>query len=322
MSHHKGAACCAAGRPESPQQKKQPEQKLMASAISPGNREKMALLPGGEFLMGTDDKVGFPADGEGPVRKVTVAPFYIDKYAVTNAEFKKFVEATGYRTDSEKYGWSFVFYIFVSPKVKETVKGAVSEAPWWWAVPGAYWARPDGPDSSLEGRENHPVTQVSWNDAAAYCRWAGKRLPTEAEWEFAARGGLVQKRFVWGDELLPDGKHYCNIWQGIFPESNTAADGYVGTAPADAFAPNGYGLYNMAGNVWEWCRDWFSPDFHINGPRENPAGPPHGTARVMRGGSYLCHESYCNRYRVAARSSNTPDSATGNLGFRCVTDVD
>jgi formylglycine-generating enzyme required for sulfatase activity len=168
---------------------------------------------------------------------------------------------------------------------------------------------------------DHPVIHISYRDAVAYCEWAGKRLPTEAEFEFAARGGLVQQRYVWGNELTPNGEHMCNIWQGDFPKANSAEDGYVGTAPVFAYQPNGFGLHHMAGNVWEWVYDWWSPDFHVNGPRSNPIGPPHGERKVMRGGSYLCHDSYCNRYRVAARTSNTPDSSTGNLGFRCARDV-
>ncbi len=281
----------------------------------------MVHLPGGEFLMGADGDEGFPADGEGPVRTVRLAPFVIDPYAVTNAQFATFVKATGYQTDAELFDSSFVFYQFVSPKVALIVTERVPGAPWWWSVPGAFWKAPEGPGSSITRRQNHPVVHVSWRDAQAYCSWAGTRLPTEAEWEFAARGGLEQRRYPWGDELTPRGDHRCNIWQGEFPARNTAQDGYVGTAPVSAFRPNGYGLYNTSGNVWEWCADWFSADCHAGHARTTRTGPPTGAAKVIRGGSYLCHESYCNRYRVAARTSNTPESSTGHTGFRCARDL-
>ncbi|RXZ78386.1 formylglycine-generating enzyme family protein [Paenibacillaceae bacterium] len=284
----------------------------------------MVLLQGGTFLMGTEDREGFASDGEGPVREITLSPYYIDRYAVTNDEFARFVAATGYITESEKFGWSYVFHLLVSAETAIAVTQRVHRAPWWWVVEGANWRQPEGPDSHIDDRMNHPVIQVSYNDALAYCEWASKRLPTEAEWEFAARGGLVQKRFPWGDELEQEGKHHCNVWQGAFPHVNTTEDGYIGTAPVDAYEPNGYGLYNMVGNVWEFCADWFSPTYHLNNDsasRVNPTGPDQGQNRSMRGGSYLCHESYCNRYRVAARSANTPDSAAGNMGFRCVKDL-
>ncbi|WP_396125729.1 formylglycine-generating enzyme family protein [Bacillus sp. Marseille-Q3570] len=285
-------------------------------------KEGMVLLDGGTFIMGTDSLKGFPKDGEGPARNVELNPFYIDQYAVTNRQFRAFIDQTGYVTEAEKFGWSFVFHHFVSEKVWAQKPQRVPNIPWWVAVEGAYWNQPEGPGSTIENRMDHPVIHVSWNDAQAFCKWAGKRLPTEAEWEYAARGGLEQKLYAWGDELIVDGKHQCNIWQGDFPNKNTARDGYVRTAPVDSYKPNGFRLYNVCGNVWEWCDDWFSPRYHRESSNTNPTGPDTGQVKSMRGGSYLCHKSYCNRYRVAARSSNSPDSSTGNIGFRCVADVD
>jgi len=308
------AACCAASRPN--------EGALgeVAAAVSQttvsDSTDGMVLIPGGEFLMGADDREGFPADGEGPIRRVTVQPFYVDRCAVSNAQFGAFVEATGHRTEAEHFGWSFVFGGLLPDDFPQT-RGLAS-APWWRQVEDADWRHPSGPQSSLEGVMDHPLVHVSWSDAQEFCAWAGKRLPTEAEWEYAARGGLEQRRFPWGDELTPEGTHMCNIWQGTFPSDNEVEDGYFGTAPVAAFQPNAFGLYNVSGNVWEWCSDWFSPTFHVDGSRIDPAGPPSGQVKVIRGGSYLCHRSYCNRYRVAARSSNSPESSTANTGFRCV----
>ncbi len=269
--------------------------------------------------MGTEHPDGFPADGEGPVRRVFVDPFLMDCTPVTNEAFARFLTATQYRTEAERFGWSFVFEGDLPERLRS--REAVPGAEWWKRMDGACWAHPEGPESSLGERPHHPVVQVSWNDAAAYAAWAGKRLPTEAEWEYAARGGLEQQLYPWGNELLPDGEHRCNIWQGSFPHRNTAEDGFAGVCPVDAFPANGFGLLSMTGNTWEWCADWFDAAHHVLATRVNPVGPPAGTARVLKGGSYLCHASYCNRYRVAARSSNTPDSATTNMSFRCVRDV-
>ncbi|MEW2400749.1 formylglycine-generating enzyme family protein [Streptomyces sp. NPDC046862] len=285
----------------------------------------MLRIPGGTFLMGGDDADAFAEDAEGPVREVRLSPFLIDATTVTNRQFATFVRSSGYRTDAERYGWSFVFYALVHPEARHVVRdGRVAQAPWWLAVDGACWQAPYGPGSSWTDLSNHPVVHVSWRDASAYAAWAGKRLPTEAEWERAARGGLVRSRFPWGDELLPRGQHRCNIWQGEFPRVNTGEDGYLGTAPVKSYRPNNLGLYNTSGNVWEWCSDWWSTTWHAADrpeTRHDPAGPPTGEARVIRGGSYLCHASYCNRYRVAARTSNTPDSSTGHMGFRCAADL-
>ena len=298
-----------------------------APAPAPRQRGRDALdgmvaIPGGTFWMGGDDADAVPGDGEGPVRQVTLQPFHIDATAVPNARFADFVQATGYTTEAERFSWSFVFAGFVHPGARGYVIDArVPGAPWWRAVRGASWLAPEGPGSTVDDRPDHPVVHVSWRDAAAYATWAGKRLPTEAEWERAARGGLDRKRFPWGDELTPGGRHLCNIWRGEFPARNTAEDGHRSTAPVDAFPANGFGLHNMAGNVWEWCADWFSRDWHAtDAPRTrvDPTGPPTGNARVMRGGSHMCHHSYCNRYRVAARTANAPDSSAGHMGFRCV----
>ena len=279
--------------------------------------DTLVVVPAGSFLMGNETG-GYPDDGEGPVHEVQLSAFRIDRYAVSNDRFAEFVDATGHVTTAESEGWSFVFAGLLPDDFEDT--RSVAQAPWWRQVYGADWRRPEGPQSTWTGREAHPVIHVSWSDASAYAAWAGKRLPTEAEWEYAARGGLDRKLFPWGNDLEPDGTHAMNVWQGTFPTENTLADGYLGTAPVTAFRPNGFGLYNMTGNVWEWCADWYDPGYYRVSPREDPTGPDHGTHRVQRGGSYLCHASYCRRYRVGSRSANEPDSSTGNLGFRCARD--
>ncbi|MFJ6415461.1 formylglycine-generating enzyme family protein [Paeniglutamicibacter sp. NPDC091659] len=291
------------------------ERRVFTSPALAGHDD--VLVPAGAFLMGDAFGEGYPSDGELPVHPVKLEAFRIDATAVTNGMFARFVEATGHRSEAEDFGTSAVFHLLLKAP-RSAVLGAAAGAPWWLNVRGADWAHPAGPDSHWSEVADHPVVHVSHNDALAYCEWAGRRLPTEAEWEYAARGGLSGKRYAWGDELTVSGEHRCNIWQGTFPALNTAADGFPGTAPVRSFPPNGYGLHEVAGNVWEWCSDMFHPGYYGMSPVENPQGPRAGSGRVMRGGSYLCHDSYCNRYRVAARTSNTPDSSSGNCGFRTV----
>jgi len=290
------------------------------SATASGGRldgMEWASLAGGTFLMGNNDPEAFPADGETPPRSAEVPPFLISTTTVTNKQFGDFVRATNYVTVAEKFGWSFVFEKQVPPKKRKKSKfqSRVVGLEWWIAVEGAAWSKPEGPGSSINDRMDHPATHIAWFDAVAFCQWSDTRLPTETEWELAARGGLEQKKYPWGDELMPDGKHRCNIWQGKFPEENLGDDGWLWTAPARSFEPNGHGLYNCCGNVWEWCADWFSPQWPATMPA-NYRGPAYGERRVIRGGSFLCHRSYCTRYRVGARSSNTPDSTTSHGGFR------
>jgi formylglycine-generating enzyme len=268
--------------------------------------------------MGTDDPRGYAEDGEGPAHVVELAPFLLEVHTVTNDGFSAFEAASGHRTTAEVLGTSFVFGGLLPDDFSPT--RAVASAPWWREVEGADWRHPEGPQSDLIGRGSHPVVHVSWIDAVAYCAWAGGRLPTEAEWERAARGTIVDQHYPWGGDREPDGRHRMNVFQGTFPAHDTGEDGWVGTCPVGSFPPNDSGLFEMTGNVWEWCADWFDPGYYRASPHRSPPGPLHGHSRVMRGGSYLCHESYCWRYRVDARSSNTPDSTSGNVGFRVAYD--
>lgn len=277
---------------------------------------EQAQIPAGRFAMGDAFGEGYPADGETPVHEVGVSAFDIDVTTVTNDAFAAFVQATGYVTESEAFGYSAVFHHRFNGDETDKL-GFVDTAPWWLGIAGADWRHPGGRYTTIDGLGDHPVVHISWNDANAYCRWAGRRLPTEAEWEYASRGGFPGTRFPWGNSLS-DNRWPCNIWQGQFPTSNTTDDGWEATAPARTFAPNGYGLFQTVGNVWEWCADGFDPRYYTYSPAADPVGPGDTGARVMRGGSHLCHASYCYRYRNAARSSNTEDSATSNMGFRTV----
>ena len=292
---------------------REPSGSARPAAVSVNSARTLVSLPGGPFRMGTDYPSGFPADGEGPIRPVALSPFEIDRYPVTNGEFDAFVAATGYVTEAEIFGSSFVFRGQLGGR---GFVDTLAAAPWWALVEGASWRAPEGPGSNVADRSDHPVVHVSWNDAVAFAAWSDARLPTEAQWEYAARGGLDQKLYPWGDDLTPGGRHLCNIWQGDFPDHNSEEDGYAATCPVDAFPPNNFGLYSMTGNCWEWCSDLWSPTFTAE-PSIDPQGAAFGAARVLKGGSFLCHESYCNRYRVAARTQNTPQSSASNIGFRC-----
>jgi formylglycine-generating enzyme required for sulfatase activity len=261
----------------------------------------MVHVRAGSFAMGSEDPVAEPF--EGPVHTVTVKSFWMDSTKVTVAQFERFVRATRYTTEAERFGWSAMF--------------SVREGN-WTRLDRADWRHPEGPRS--RARPQDPVTHVSWNDANAYARWMGHRLPTEAEWEYAARGGLRGKTYSWGNELTPGGKQMANWWQGTFPSHDDGADGFVGVAPVASFPANGYGLYDMTGNVWEWVADWFGADYYAHSPAVDPHGPAHGSQRVMRGGSYLCSSNFCANYRVSGRSSATPDSTLSNVGFRTVRD--
>jgi formylglycine-generating enzyme len=304
----------------------------------------MVLIPGGEFEMGTAGDT--PRRNEQPAHRVRLAAFYIDVTEVTNAHFRKFVDHTGYVTTAERApNWEEMrkqlppgtprphddrlvpgSMVFTPPNTPVSTDDA---AQWWRWIPGACWKHPDGPGSMIDGKDDHPVVQLSWDDANAYAKWAGKRLPTEAEWEYAARGGLAGRRFVWGDDAPTDTDGTkANIWQGDFPHRNTKADGWDRTAPVRSYPANGYGLHDMAGNVWEWCSDWYRADAYVGrtATAENPAGPdatwdpsdPLAPKRVTRGGSFLCHVTYCESYRPAARRGTDVDTGMSHVGFRCV----
>ena len=310
--------------------------------------EGMVYIPGGTFSMGTPNPVGMTGGGNGimedcrPIHRVEVSPFLMDDHEVTNAEFAAFVKATGYVTIAEKAPSKEEFpdadpellvagsVVFTPPAKPVSLNDHLQ---WWSYVKGANWSHPEGKESAIRGRENHPVVHIAWEDAVAYAKWAGKRLPTEAEWEFAARGGLTGNLYAWGNSFLPGGKHMANTFQGHFPDKNSNEDGYARTAPVKQYNPNGFGLYDMAGNVWEWCADWYRNDYYQSlaekNPAVNPQGPPdsHDPAepgvakKVHRGGSFLCNDQYCTRYMVGTRGKGDWRTGTNHLGFRCVKDI-
>ncbi len=318
-----GVLLLGCGRTASPSRSKNP--------ASPPGPSGMAWIPAGEFLMGSRSGL----EDERPVRKVELDGFWMERTEVTNRDFARFVSATGYVTVAERPPAPSDFPGV--PKEKLVPGSLVFTPPrrpvgfddptlWWRFVPGASWRHPQGPDSGIDGLENHPVVHVAHEDALAYARWRGWDLPTEAEWEYAARAGREGVEFPWGPERHPPGPPPANIWQGTFPTENIALDGFAGTAPVGAFPANPWGLRDMAGNVWEWCKDWYAPDAYRRGGRRNPVGPkrsydplePGVPKRVMRGGSFLCSDVYCRGFRVAARMKTSPDTGLCHLGFRCV----
>ena len=304
-----GSGCCSPAGTLTVENRSAGISLLAAPKTAIRDYSKMVRIPAGPFLMGTNNAMAYPADAEGPQRSVELDEYWIDETAVTNLDFSKFVEATDYKTEAELLGWSFVPANLISELDEQHLIGKSSNTPWWVGVNGANWRHPQGPSSSITKILDHPVVHISWDDANAFAQWNGKRLPTEAEWEKAARGGREGSLYSWGDELTPNNEFHCNIWQGEFPEFNSGEDGYLATAPVYSFAANGYGLYNVCGNVWEWCSDWWSDNSQLS-----------GESKVIKGGSYLCHDSYCNRYRLSARTSQPKNGFTAHIGFRCVAD--
>jgi sulfatase modifying factor 1 len=325
---------------------------VVNSAEKPVASSGMVWIPGGEFSMGMADPTNLvcggrePMNDARPIHRVYVDGFFMDSTEVTNEDFARFAQATGYVTVAERVPRAEDYptappemlvagsVVFTPPNKSVPLTDALA---WWSYVPGANWRHPEGPRSTLEGRERHPVVHIAYEDAEAYARWAGKRLPTEAEWEFAARGGQAGQPYTWGADLQPDGKWQANIWEGSFPYANTAADGFVSTAPVGQYQPNAFGLYDLAGNVWEWCSDWYRPDTYEIDVRNaadrvifNPTGPTQADSfdpqepglpkRTQRGGSFLCTDQYCTRYMVGSRGKAAPDTGTNHGGFRCVKD--
>lgn len=306
-------ACCTPSG-ESGGQRSPPPVRLPGHAPPPDL--ELISIPAGDFLMGSDGPEAVAGDGEGPARRVSLSAYEIAPATVTNAEFSAFVRATRYVTEAEQTGASFVFYLQMPEQVRRLARQVAAGLPWWVLVENACWQRPKGTGSHIHDSPGDPVVHVSWNDAQAYCAWAGARLPTEAEWERAARGGLEGGRYAWGDELCDhEGIQRCNIWRGAFPNAPAA-----GWSPSPVAARSGeanaFGLFNVCGNVWEWCEDRYDPAYHSTTHSRDPLGDARTGTRSMRGGSFLCHDSYCNRYRVSSRHSNDPASTASNLGLR------